>query len=356
MVDYINDTFIRLTDEGRIRDAVAFCERVAEEAPYPEFRCIALKNLAECHFFLTGDGEACREANLRGLRIMEENPELLEGTPHMNRELLRRMYSDFCEQFRSVAVSFEEYEEHCEKPLRVRQRNAVEKRGLRAVEELKSKNAGWKENMFILLDRYFPQSQWMSEEVPAAAQAACQAQLILLNRRKLRTQPLDVNFAMQQYMNCSEALAFNLVSKAEQNSYSPVADQITFVLDRAADLIESLRKDRQADQPTVETCLEKLRGAKQSIENNCVFEEAAAAKRGYLTLKDLEKGFAREMDALKDVNLTAVNVGPSSLTNGPVDKKTDRKLGRFFRILLFAVILFVFAWIIWKMTVYSFEH
>ena len=47
MKDYINDTFIRLTQEGRIKDAVAFCERVAAEAPCVEFQCVALKNLAE---------------------------------------------------------------------------------------------------------------------------------------------------------------------------------------------------------------------------------------------------------------------------------------------------------------------
>ena len=38
MRDYINDTFIKLTKEGRIADAVTFCEKVAEEAPYTEFR------------------------------------------------------------------------------------------------------------------------------------------------------------------------------------------------------------------------------------------------------------------------------------------------------------------------------
>ena len=112
MRDYINDTFIRLTQEGRIKDAVAFCECVGKEAPYVELRCVALKNLAECHFFFTGDGEACREANLRGLKLMEDNPEILEGTEHMAKPLATRMYSDFCEQFRAVAVSFEEYEEH----------------------------------------------------------------------------------------------------------------------------------------------------------------------------------------------------------------------------------------------------
>ena len=197
MKDYINDTFIRLTQEGRIKDAVSFCERAAREAPYVEFQCIALKNLAECHFFYTGDGEACREANLRGIRLMEENPEILEGTEHMAKHLITRMYSDFCEQFRSVAVSFEEYEEHCGKPLRVRTQNAVEKRGLNAVEQLKSQNAGWIENMFLLLEQYFPQAQTMTSNA-AAAQGSCQAQLILLNRRKLRAKPLDINFALQQ--------------------------------------------------------------------------------------------------------------------------------------------------------------
>ena len=361
MKDYINDTFLRLTEEGRVRDAIAFCEMVAEKAPSVEFRCIALKDLAECHFFLTGDGEACREANLRGLRLMEENPEILEGTEHMARGLVRRMYSDFCEQFRGVAVSFEEYEEYCEKPLRVRERNAAEKRGLKAVEQLKSQNAGWKENMFILLDNYFPQSQW-GGQAPAAAQAACQAQLILLNRRKLRTQPLDVNFALQQYMNCSVAAVENLVSKAEENKLPPVFEQLSFILDRASALIEGFRGDRQADQPTVETCLEKLAGAKEHVEELCMRYKLRGAldlankARDYLTLEKLEPGFDREMEALRSVNLKDVDLGEYPVTGGPVDVEKDKKLGKFFRRLLFIAILFLASWLIWKMNLYSFTH
>ncbi len=358
MKDYINDTFIRLAEEGRIRDAVAFCERVAESAPYVEFQCIALKNLAECHFFMTGDGEACREANLRGLRLMEEHPEILEGTEHMAKPLVQRMYSDFCEQFRSVAVSFEEYEEHCEKPLRVRAQNAAEKRGLQAVEQLKSQNAGWIENMFILLEQYFPQAQTMTGGA-AAAQGSCLAQLILLNRRKLRTKALDINFALQQYMNCTIANTEKLMQTCGNNKTPPDADQLLFLFDRAYSVIEDFRDDRQADQPTVETCLKNLADARTAVEQLCSRPDLQAelskalSRPDYLTLTKLEVEFDREMEALGNVNLKEVDVGQPRLTDGPVDAGQDKKMGKFFRRLLLLVLFGLFVYLIWKLNGFS---
>ncbi len=358
MRDYINDTFIRLTQEGRIKDAVAFCERVGKEAPYVELRCVALKNLAECHFFFTGDGEACREANLRGLKLMEDNPEILEGTEHMAKPLATRMYSDFCEQFRAVAVSFEEYEEHCEKPLRVRSQNATEKRGLKAVEELKSQNAGWIENMFIVLEQYFPQSQTLTSNA-AAAQGSCLTQLILLNRRSLRTKPLDVNFALQQYMNCTIANAEKLIQTCGKNNCPPDSDQILFLFDRAASIIETFRGDRQADQPTVEKCLESLAGARAHVQELCARTavltelERAKGRADYLTMEKIEPDFDGQMEALRNISLKEVDVGQPALIDLPVDPETDHKIGKFFRRVLFVVIIFAAAWVIWKLNMMS---
>lgn len=358
MKDYINDTFIRLTEEGRIRDAVAFCERVAEEAPCVEFQCIALKDLAECHFYMTGDGEACREANLRGLRLMEEHPEILEGTEHMAKPLVQRMYSDFCEQFRSVAVSFEEYEEHCEKPLRVRAQNATEKRGLKAVEQLKSQNAGWIENMFNLLEQYFPQAQTMTANA-AAAQGSCLTQLILLNRRKLRTKALDVNFALQQYMYCTIANVEKLIQTCGKNKTPAAADQLLFLFDRASSIIEDFRDDRQADQPTVETCLKNLADARTAVEQFCGRDDLhvelsnALSRPDYLTFTKLEANFDREMRALQDVNLKEVDVGQPRLTDSPVDAEQDKKMGKIFRRLLAVVIFVAFVYVIWKLNGFS---
>ena len=353
MKDYINDTFIRLTREGRLRDAVRFCERVAEEAPYVEFRCIALKNLAECHFFMTGDGEACREANLRGLRLMEEHPEILEGTKHMAKPLVRRMYSDFCEQLRSVAVSFEEYEEHCDKPLRVRAQNAAEKRGLQAVEQLKSQNAGWIENMFLLLEQYFPQTQTTADAAPA--QGSCLAQLILLNRRKLRAKPLDINFALQQYMNGTVANIEKLIQSCGQNKTPPDADQLLFLFDRASSVLEDFQNDRQADQPTVETCLKNLADARTAVERLCSRPDLRAelsnalSRPDYVTLTKLEADFDREMEALRDANLKEADVGQPSLTDSPADAGMDQKMGKFFRRLLLLVLFGLFVYVIWKL-------
>ena len=358
MTDFINDTFLKLTQEGRIADAVAFCERVAEEAPAVEFQCVALKDLAECHFFITGDGEACREANLRGLKLMEEHPEMLEGTPHMARHLIRRLYSDFCEQFRSVAVSFEEYEEYCEKPLKVRKRNATEKRGLEAVEELKSQNAGWKENMFNLLDQFFPQAQLIS--TGAAAQGSCMAQLILLNRRKLRTQPLDVNFSIQQYLNCTVANADKIIQNCEKRRMPLDEDQLLFLFDRASRLIETLRSDRQADQPTVEICLEKLADARRHVQEMCSRSEnrallyRAEKRENYLTLEKMALIFSEQMEALRNASVKEVDVGQLNGSGG--NPALEKKLRKFFSCLLFAVILFAIAWLVWQFTIYSFEH
>lgn len=353
MKDYINGTFLKLTKEGRVADALNFCESLADRAPCVEFQCLALKNLAECHFFMSGDGEACREANLRGIRLMEEHPEILEGTEHMSRDLARRMYSDFCEQFRSVAVSFEEYEEYCEKPLRVRERNATEVRGLKAVEELKSQNAGWKENMFLLLNQYFPQSQW-GGRAPAAAQGACLAQLILLNRRKLRTQPLDVNFAIQQYLNCTLAASENLIEAARSAGCRPVGGQIRFMYRRAEAIIETFRADRQADQPTVEGCLKNLASAKEHMMQSMTVDDDAPQPAGYLRMSDLDNGFAIAMELLKDVKLTAADVGKKPLGNrAQGGAKVPGKVGKFFRWLLFAAIIFAVAWGIWKLNLMS---
>lgn len=355
MKDYINDTFIRLTEEGRIRDAVSFCERVAEEAPYVEFRCIALKNLAECHFYMTGDGEACRKANLCGLQLMEEHPEILEGTEHMAKPLVQRMYSDFCEQFRSVAVSFEEYEEHCEKPLRVREQNATEKRGLQAVEELKSKNAGWIENMFLLLEQYFPQAQTMTANA-APAQGSCLTQLILLNRRKLRTKALDINFALQQYMNCTVANVEKLIQTCGKNKFPPDAEQLLFLFDRASSVIGDFRNDRQADQPTVETCLKNLADARSAVEQLCsrsVLQAElsnALTRPDYLTLEKLESDFDEQMMALLIVRFNRVDTGEGKLIGGTaVDPEFREKLKIFFRRLLLLVLFGLFVYVIWKL-------
>lgn len=361
MKDYINDTFIRLTDEGRIKDAVEFCEMVAKDAPCVEFRCVALKNLAECHFFMTGDGEACRDANLRGLKLMDDNPDILGGTSHMSESQIKRLYSDLCEQFRAVAVSFEEYEEYCEKPLRVRAQNATEKRGLRAVEQLKSQNAGWIENMFSLLNNYCPQSQWQSK-IPAAAQAACIAQLILLNSRSLRAKPLDVNFAIQQYQNCMAANIENLIENSKRKSFDPCADQLFFTFDRPCEIIESMRSDRRADEPTIDTCLDCLKRMKRQV--TAQLYPGAREGGNYLTLNTIRGGFSGEMENLKTVDFgspqpkeqggkaspnagTQHDSGNQSFQGGSVFPSTAAKIGCLIRVVLFiamaaGIILLIF--------------
>ncbi|MBQ6456000.1 MAG: hypothetical protein IJJ31_02600 [Mogibacterium sp.] len=316
MRDYINDTFIKLTKEGRIADAVTFCEKVAEEAPYTEFKCLALKNLAECHFFFTGDGEACRQANLRGLKLLEDNPELLEGTEHMSEKTVKRMYSDFCEQFRSLAVSFEEYEEYCEKPLKVRSRNTTEERGLKVTQDMKSRNVGWIENMFNLIENYMPMSDLQSGRmIRGAAQASCLTQLILTNRRKLRAKELDINFGMQQLQNAAVAAVDNIMDNCRKAGYTPDPGQYLFILEKARDSLESMRNERLADLYTIDVTTSTLGKLidRLSSEVDKSSLDKQTADPAYLTMEKLDKDFSREMDDLAGVRLSDADYG--SLNN-----------------------------------------
>ena len=51
--------------------------------------------------------------------------------------------------------------------------------------------------------------------------------------------------------------------------------------------------------------------------------------------------------------LKEVDVGGLSLTDLPVDPETDHKIGKFFRRVLFVVIIFAAAWVIWKLNLMS---
>ena len=172
------------------------------------------------------------------------------------------------------------------------------------------------------------------------------------NRRKLRTQPLDVNFAMQQYVFATLGNVEKLIQENGKRKYPPDAGQLCFIFDRAEALIETMRSDRQADQPTVEACLQKLAEARGQVEALCarpnILKELAHAKarKDYLTMEKLEDGFYGAMKDLRDTRLKDLDMGQADVLKEP---EKNRKIKRILSWLLFFIILTAFAWGIWQL-------
>ena len=165
-----------------------------------------------------------------------------------------------------------------------------------------------------------------------------------------------MNFAIQQYMNCTIANAEKLIQDCGKKKTLPDADQLLFLFDRASEVIEKFRGDRQADQPTVEKALESLSGARAHVKELCerpaVRSELSrtVSRADYLTMDKLAPDFDAQMAALADVNLKDVDVGDSPVIDVPVaDPGFEEKLKKFFRRLLFVLLFAGFVYLIWKL-------
>ena len=161
---------------------------------------------------------------------------------------------------------------------------------------------------------------------------------------------------------CPSGRICQLIRSCGKNRFPPDAEQLLFLFDRASSTIETFRGDRQADQPTVEKCLESLAGARTHVEELCARPAVrtellrAESRADYLTLEKIGQDFGGQMESLRDIRLKEVDVGQSGLTDGPGDHGPDQKLKRFFLRLLIVLIVFAIAWVIWKLNVFSMTH
>lgn len=264
--DFINGTFLILAKQNRTKELIDFCRKIADECSAKDLKCIALRNLSEACFFMAGDGETARQANLEGLAILDENRDLLEIAPNAAPEVMKHIYSDFCEQFRAIAISLDEYDEYAHKAEIVRPMNATEIRGLQVTADYREKGVSWKEDMFIRVENYYPQQQ-MAQHTENAGQAASILSLILKNRRSLRLNRTDLNFSIQQYCNAVCDLVVNQCKACNAASQQIDPDNYLFVLEKARALIADCADDCEVDETTINLHLNVLDQMKQQIIN-----------------------------------------------------------------------------------------
>ncbi len=292
--DFINGTFLTLVEQHRIKEAADFCKRVCEEAPSPEFKCIALRNLSELHFFHTGDAVAARQANLDGLAILDANMDLVFHSTHVSEKTMKRIYSDLCEQFRAMAISFDEYEEYAHKARAVRQMNDTERRGLKAVADMRARDIPWKEDMFLRIGDYFQHQ--------AFGQAASILSLILVYNRQLRINADDMNtHSLPGYAGA----VFNLVAGHMNASRSKrwIIDEnnLSFIIARAQEVVAECGESRTADPAVIES--------QQRVLADCAGELADRANApgtpmANPTPGEIDADFPRRMSELTNIKLS----------------------------------------------------
>jgi hypothetical protein len=311
--DYVNGTLLTLIEERRVGDAIAFCRLVAEKAPAPEFRCLAFRNLSEVCFFFAGDGQAARQANLDGLAILDGDMSLIDHSPHIPEALMRRLYSDLCEQIRTLSLSLEEYELYANKPAAVRPLNQTELRGLAVAQQLRDQGIRWMEDMFNRVQGYYPQGQ-PTAKADGLGQACSILSLILENRRSLRTNRVDLNFAIQQLGFASGDLVRRHLADCSARNLPVDPDQYLFILDRVQALFAECGKEPIADTATVEGISSDLEGVRSQVLESA---QANAPTSGYITLESIERDFSRQMEALSGAVVRGIaglsgDLGPSS--------------------------------------------
>ena len=293
-LDYIDESYRQLIKEGRIRDAVKFCEKQAKKNTSIEHQCVALRNLAICHLYYTGDGQACREANLSGIRLLERRKDILKygKSQYLPAQSIKFLYSDFCRRQHIISTTAKEFGEYEEKPSSIRDLTQDEKNAVRFGTEMTSKKDEWKDFKLTEFKVLYHDSAKSDRNIPPA-QVASMGMLMLQDRAVLCLKPEDVNFILPIYAESVVSAINTILDECKSNKMVPEESQLAFIINRASDVINKLRNDQRTDTKIVNACLKTLRECKAQLAKIC-FDPKAKAKlerlkesASYVTLDSL---------------------------------------------------------------------
>ena len=295
-VDYINDNFRQLVQEGRIRDAVKFCEKQASGKTCVEFQCLALRNLVMCHFYYTGDGQAFRETSLRAISLLDSRKDILkeDRSQYMSFETIKNLYSWFCKQLSLAALTAAEFAKYSEKPSSVRELTSEDKNAIRYGTEMKSKKDDWKDFKLAAFEVLLQDSQTKDRNI-SPAQIACLGMLYIKERAVLCLKPNDLNTILPKYTESVVSSINMILQECESNKMAPEESQLAFIINRASDEINKLRNDQRTDTKIVNACMKTLRECKAQLAKTC-FDPKAKAKlerlkksKTYVTLEGIKE-------------------------------------------------------------------
>ena len=260
--EFISDTTKTLMEQHRVKEAIGFCERVIEEHPDRERKAIAYHDLAEIHFFLAGNGVASREANIAGLELLDSDLEKLVFNPEKApSSIMKRIYSDFCEQIRTIAISYDEYEKYAGKTegAGIRPKNAQEKRGIDVCKTNMANNAPWAEDLFNKVADYARHQ--------ACGQMASTLSVVIANRKQMRISGQDLNsHVLPGYGKAVIGLVIDHINFRGAKAWQTDMDDFAFIFDTARELIRECENDRNADPNVIEEVLAMLDREQAGLE------------------------------------------------------------------------------------------
>ena len=295
--DFVNGTFITLgMDQRRIAEAQAFCDRLIAEAPYDEIRAIAYKNLSELHFFFTGNGMAARAANEAGLAILDNNMDLVFHSKHFSVEIMKRVYSDLCEQIRPLSLSIDEYEKYAFKCKRagIRDLSATERNGLKVIEDMRNRGIPWKEDIFGRVGGYINNNKGQS----GFGQVASILSVVFENCRSLELNRDDLNvYSIPAYVGAILNLVVDHYNTCLSRREKPDFDNYRFIIERAIQTLDDCKKNRLADPVLIEM-------QKDNFRNEVIqFEQKAQSAIGSIprpAKNEIDEAFPERMKSLEN--------------------------------------------------------
>ena len=181
---------LRLYDDHRVREAMVFFRKTANETGMPQNKINCLNTLMKLYMFDAGDGDAARETARELLDIMDSDMSIITGYP-MYRPMMETIYAYACDIFATHALSYEEFDEYMEKMKVIGPHSGEHVKRIQSIQTRKENGQSWTANM-VLRASYKP-----GENFRDGAAALCS--LILKHRRELRLRLEDFSNVVKNY-------------------------------------------------------------------------------------------------------------------------------------------------------------
>jgi hypothetical protein len=296
--EFISDTTKTLMEQHRVKEAMDFCERVISEHPFPERKAIAYRDLSEICFFLAGDGVTARKANEAGLKILDADLDgLVFHSKRAPSSIMKRVYSDLCEQIRTIAISYDEYEAYAEKTAKagIRKKNSQEVRGLAVCEKNRSNNVPWYEDLFMKVSDYAAHQ--------AAGQMASTLSVVIRYGREMRVKRDDLNsHVLPGYAQAILGLVAEHANACVSAGHRVDTQNCLYLIENAKELLRTCGEEnaRNVDSSVLEKVLAMLEKERSRIERQF---ETQQGNIPHPTKDEIDAGFIKSVEGAPQIAL-----------------------------------------------------
>lgn len=181
-----------LVDSKQFRSALGAFRRIAEEAPEPGFRVLAIYNVGAINWGEVGNGEEGR----RWFRRAVEAARAFPGGAHA--EAVRRLHANACENLMLLSISFEEYEEWARQLEQLQPDNDILRGQRPHVRRAHEEGHPWSKTLLSFGQTYYNRGD-PSKDVGRYGCGAATLHVMLTHRKQLRLSRDDWGVVIYEY-------------------------------------------------------------------------------------------------------------------------------------------------------------